>query len=186
MQAAVDCWLFSTREKPWRHIPDTNGGFWESLQFWTGWKGVTKRKVIRGPGRTREEMVKEARSAYRRRDEELAQRRNQAEAQAAAANVANPDSAALPPKKGERSWWDGRTSLDGTGTSPGVEEADPMETGGIRQQQAGEVGSVAESDATLRNSYTTRSREIPAEDVDTIEEEDAGLEMSSRKGRNTK
>lgn len=177
MQAAVDCWLFSTREKPWRHIPDTNGGFWESLRFWTGWKGVTKRKVVRGPGRTREEMVKEARSAYRRRDEELAQRRTQAEAQAATASGANQEAT----KKGERSWWDGRASLDGAGgVSPAVEEVDPMDS---TMPQMGDMSSMAESDSTLRNSYTTRSREV-VEDVDTIEEEveaDHGLEMASKR-----
>ncbi|KAF4636171.1 hypothetical protein G7Y89_g1921 [Cudoniella acicularis] len=79
-QAAVDCWLFSTREKPWRHIPGTDGSFFGSLKFWTGWGGVGKRRVvIHGPGKTREEMVREAREAYRRRDEEIAQRRIAAE-----------------------------------------------------------------------------------------------------------
>lgn len=116
MQAAVDCWLFSTREKPWRHIPDTQGGFWESLKFWTGWHGVAERKIVKGPGRTREEMVKEARSAYKRRDAELAQRRTIVEEEAAVAAKKKRDSGVeTPRKKGERSWWeDGRSSLDRT------------------------------------------------------------------------
>jgi G protein-coupled receptor GPR1 len=75
IQAAVDCWLFSTREKPWRHIPGNNGSFWASLKFWSGWKGMRKRRVVHGPGKTREEMVREARAAYKRRDQEIAQQR---------------------------------------------------------------------------------------------------------------
>lgn len=121
-------------------------------------------------------MVKEARSAYRRRDEELAQRRVQFEADAAAA-ASSAKQDATSPKRAERSWWDGRLSLDGAGTSPVTEEINPMERD---RPQMGEVGSVAESDDTLRNSYTTRSREITSEDVDTIEEEEGGLEIPSK------
>lgn len=96
-QAAVDCWLFSTREKPWRHIPGNDGTFWGSLKFWQGWDGVGERRVIiHGPGKTREEMVREARAAYRRRDEELAQRKN-------AADGTRPGSGT---HRGERDWWD--------------------------------------------------------------------------------
>jgi G protein-coupled receptor GPR1 len=73
-QAAVDCWLFSTREKPWKHIHGSEGSFWGSLKFWSGWHGV-RRKRRQGPGKTREEMVREARAAYKRREDELAQKR---------------------------------------------------------------------------------------------------------------
>lgn len=120
-------------------------------------------------------MAKEARSAYRRRDEELAQRRVQFDADAAATSNTKHD--VTLPKRVERSWWDGRVSLDGGGVSPMVEENNPMERS---RPQMGEVGSVADSDDTLRNSYTTRSREIITEDVDTIEEEEVGLEMPSK------
>jgi G protein-coupled receptor GPR1 len=177
--AAVDCWLFSTREKPWRHIPDTKGGFWESLKFWTGWKGVSKRRVVKGPGRTREEMVKEARSAYRRRDEELAQRKVEAAASGAngEANV----------RKVERSWWD-TTGFDGSNDmnksmSPVVEESNLMEN-----EKSDNERSVADSEATLRNSDTTRSREvgdeitpIGEEDTSSINEKDDFISISTTK-----
>jgi len=117
-QAAVDSWLFSTREKPWRHIPETDGGFWTSLKFWSGWKGVGERRIVPGPGKTREEMVREARAAYQRRDEELTQRRSQND----------PPGAHEGTRRGERSWWEG-TGLDGVGAmSPVTEEvSNPME-----------------------------------------------------------
>lgn len=70
MQAAVDAWLFSTREKPWRHISGTNGGFWVSLKFWSDWTGTHKRRVVDGPGKTREEAVREAAAAHQRREDE--------------------------------------------------------------------------------------------------------------------
>jgi G protein-coupled receptor GPR1 len=120
IQAAVDCWLFSTREKPWRHIPGINGSFWTSLKFWSGWKGIRKRRAVHGPGKTREEMVREARAAYRRRDEEIAQqRKTQAEASHA-------DSA----RRGERSWWEaaGVNGVADLSVSPVAEEvSNPME-----------------------------------------------------------
>jgi G protein-coupled receptor GPR1 len=110
-QAAVDCWLFSTREKPWRHIPGTDNSFCRSLRFWTGWKGVTKRRRSQGPGKTRDEMAREAKAAYRRRDEEMAYRRTEVSQQML-------DSTA----RGERSWWEA-AGLDGPGgMSPMPEE----------------------------------------------------------------
>ncbi|KIN00413.1 hypothetical protein OIDMADRAFT_42327 [Oidiodendron maius Zn] len=78
-QAAIDCWLFSSREKPWRHIRYTDGSFTSSLRFWSGWKDSSEVKTAPGPGRTKDEVVREARAAYRRRDEELAERRNESE-----------------------------------------------------------------------------------------------------------
>jgi G protein-coupled receptor GPR1 len=113
-QAAVDCWLFSTREKPWRQIPGTDGSFWASLKFWSGWEGLGQRSMDHGPGKSREEMVREARAAYQRRDVELAQQRNAT------------DSIGEGPGRGERSWWE-VAGVDGT-TSPMSEEvSDPME-----------------------------------------------------------
>jgi G protein-coupled receptor GPR1 len=116
-QAAVDCWLFSTRERPWKHIPGTDGGFFSSLKPWTGWKGFSKRRVKAGPGKTREEMNREARSAYRRRDEEMAQRKSEAGIAAALQNPSRP----------EKSWWE-NAGLDGTtGITPALEASNPME-----------------------------------------------------------
>jgi G protein-coupled receptor GPR1 len=66
------------------------------LKFWSDWKGLSKRRVVHGPGKTREEMVREARAAYRRRDEESAQQRKTlADAQRIEGN-----------RRGERSWWE--------------------------------------------------------------------------------
>ena len=112
-QAAVDCWLFSTREKPWKHIPGMNGEFFSSLKVWTGWKGFTKRRAKAGPGKTREEMNREARAAYWRRDEEMAQQKSEA----VAAGLQLPD-------RREKSWWE-NSGLDGT--TPAMEFPNPVE-----------------------------------------------------------
>jgi G protein-coupled receptor GPR1 len=112
-QCAVDCWLFSTREKPWRHIPASKGGFWESFLFWRNGSKTSNEKRTKGPGRNRAEMQADARAAYRRRDEELAER------ESATANGG---------LRRERSWWDGERSLAFDGTmSPVTEEENPME-----------------------------------------------------------
>jgi len=133
IQAAVDCWLFSTREKPWRHIPGTDGSFWASLKFWSGWKGMGKRKVVHGPGKTREEMVREARAAYKRRDEEMAQRKEQVVRN-------NADPLAEGARRGERSWWEA-AGVDGgadTSMSPFAEEAsNPMENNAVHTPDEG-------------------------------------------------
>jgi G protein-coupled receptor GPR1 len=123
IQATVDCWLFSTREKPWRHIPGTDGSFWASLKFWSGWKGMGKQKVVHGPGKTREEMVREARAAYKRRDEEMAQRKEQVVKNHA-------DAPAEGARRAERSWWEA-AGVDG-GAEPSMspladEVSNPME-----------------------------------------------------------
>ncbi|TVY86891.1 G protein-coupled receptor [Lachnellula willkommii] len=115
-QAAVDCWLFSTREKPWRHIPGNSGSFWGSFKFWKGWKGASKRKVDRGPGKTRGEMVREARVAYRRRDEELAQKQVEF-------GLGSREDSTAP--RILREWWEHSAE---TGMSPVAEDiSNPME-----------------------------------------------------------
>ncbi|KAE8447689.1 hypothetical protein EG329_010495 [Mollisiaceae sp. DMI_Dod_QoI] len=116
-QAAVDCWLFSTREKPWRQIPGTDGSFWASLKFWSGWGGMGKSQPSHGPGKSREEMVREARAAYRRRDEELAQRRNQTDSIGPPGDV---------PRRGERSWWEA-VGVDGAMSPLNEDVSNPME-----------------------------------------------------------
>ena len=110
-QAAVDCWLFSTREKPWKHIHGSDGTFGRSLKFWEGWHGVGRKRRTLGPGKTRDEMVRDSRAAYQRREEEFALRRLEA--------VRNEK------ERGEmrgRSWWEA-TGLDGAQT-PQEETAD--------------------------------------------------------------
>jgi G protein-coupled receptor GPR1 len=82
-----------------------------------------KRKLIHGPGKTREEMVREARAAYKRRDEEMAQRKEQVVRN-------NADTPAEGARRGERSWWEA-AGVDGgaeTSMSPMTEEvSNPME-----------------------------------------------------------
>ncbi|CZR63496.1 related to G protein-coupled receptor [Phialocephala subalpina] len=116
-QAAVDCWLFSTREKPWRQIPGTDGSFWASLKLWSGWGGMGKPRGTHGPGKTREEMVREARAAYQRRDEELAQRRTLTDLSATAGES---------PRRGGRSWWES-AGVDGAMSPVSEEVSNPME-----------------------------------------------------------
>lgn len=115
-QAAVDCWLFSTREKPWRQIPGIDGSFWESVKFWSGWEGLGKRGTVHGPGKSREEMVREARAAYQRRDVEFAQRRNVTDSVGAAESL----------RRGERSWWE-PVGIHGTISPLNEEISNPME-----------------------------------------------------------
>jgi G protein-coupled receptor GPR1 len=114
-QAAIDCWLFSSREKPWRHIPGTDGSFISSLRFWSGWKDSSELKEAPGPGRTKDQVVREARAAYRRRDEELAQRRSESEQSGFATT------------RGGRMWWDGM-GMETAMTPVSEEVTNPMDT----------------------------------------------------------
>lgn len=121
-QAAVDCWLFSTREKPWKHIPGSDGTFWGSLKFWAVCQTVGEKRANGGPGRTREEMHRDSRVAYQRRDEEMAERRNES------GNLSKPEACL---RRQESHWWD-VPGLDGHGDlggmSPVAEEpANPMD-----------------------------------------------------------
>ena len=138
-QAAVDCWLFSTREKPWKSIPGNDGSFWGSLRFWSGRKCVSKRKLVHGPGKTRDEMIREARVAYRRRDEELAQRRID--------SGLGPGSGSGT-QKGEREWWE--NSVDPETTPVAEARSNPVEDIVIPD------GSGRDEDATLTNVKTRR------------------------------
>jgi len=56
---------------------------------------VTKRRVVNGPGKTRDEMFREARAAYHRRDEEIAQQR-----------IASVNTGSNGDARKERSWWE--------------------------------------------------------------------------------
>ena len=92
-----------------------------------------KRKVVHGPGKTREEMVREARAAYKRRDEEMAQRKEQVVRN-------NADAPAEGARRGERSWWEA-AGVDGgadTSMSPFAEEAsNPMENNAVHTPDEG-------------------------------------------------
>ncbi|TGO66853.1 hypothetical protein BELL_0930g00020 [Botrytis elliptica] len=119
-QGAVDCWLFSTREKPWKHIPGTDGTFFGSLKFWVIFFGKGKERQGHGPGKTRNEMAREARQAYKRRDQELAQRRFEAQAG---------NGVVMERGRGDRSWWDveGADRLGTVGVGAGVAAMTPVQ-----------------------------------------------------------
>lgn len=122
VQGALDCWLFSTREKPWKHIPGTGGTFFGSLKFWVIFRAKEKEGQGQGhgPGKTGNEMAREARQAYKRRDEELAQRRSEAQA----GNVMVGERG-----RGDRTWWDvaGVDVLASIGPGAGVAAMTPVQ-----------------------------------------------------------
>ena len=67
IQGAVNSWLFSTREKPWKYRRRIGPSGWG-----LGWGVDGGRGSV---GRTREEMLVEGRVARRRRDAEIEERR---------------------------------------------------------------------------------------------------------------
>ncbi|KAI9821729.1 MAG: hypothetical protein M1827_002310 [Pycnora praestabilis] len=79
-QCAVDCFIFSTREKPWRYIPGSRGTLLDSFLFWTHDRRAadrvrtpkrSKENKGRSPGKSRAEMAADADVAYKRRDKEM-------------------------------------------------------------------------------------------------------------------
>lgn len=117
IHCAVDCFVFSIRERPWQHIPGSKGGFWESLAIWRMGEGNLSRQQS-WPGKSRAEMAAEARAAYRRRDQEIAAKISKAE-----------QSSSCQTRKGrtERSWWDAGPVGDGM-MSPVIEDIDPFDS----------------------------------------------------------
>lgn len=116
IQCAVDCWLFTIREKPWRYIPESNGkSFWSRYGFirGEGCHGAGKD----GEGwRNRKSMTFEARKAYERREEERKeaaelwlQRLQRQDEKGRLSSGSAPSVPLVPaePKKAFRSWWDG-------------------------------------------------------------------------------
>ncbi|KAG0123815.1 G protein-coupled glucose receptor regulating Gpa2-domain-containing protein [Tuber indicum] len=112
IQCAVDCWLFTIREKPWRYIPESNGkSFWSRYGFI---RGEGFNNIDGGDGedgwRNRKNMSFAARKAYERREEE---RREAAELwlqrqdEKGRLSSGSSPSAPAEPKKTYRSWWDG-------------------------------------------------------------------------------
>jgi G protein-coupled receptor GPR1 len=155
-QAAVDCWLFSTREKPWRHMPGHDGTFWGSFGLASEWKSSGGRTASHhGPGKTREEMIREARDAYHRRDEELAERR------VGSTIIQRPEAAARrsASRRGESHWWD-RAGLDGSvdmgGMSPVFEERNPMEDRQGPEISSKNEASVEKTTSGSSGTITTR------------------------------
>jgi hypothetical protein len=75
-------------------------------------------------GKTRDEMVKEARNAYQRRDAELAQQRTNASTDVARSPF---EGTTVHNKKAEKSWWDADGGFGGTRLSPSSEVSNPFE-----------------------------------------------------------
>ncbi|RPB04282.1 hypothetical protein L873DRAFT_1825841 [Choiromyces venosus 120613-1] len=112
IQCAVDCWLFTIREKPWRYIPESNGkSFWSRYGFIRG-EGCNSVDTKDGEDgwRNRKNMSFEARKAYERREEErreAAERWLQRPDDKGRLSTSSAPSAPAEPKKAYRSWWDG-------------------------------------------------------------------------------
>ncbi|RPB10547.1 family A G protein-coupled receptor-like protein [Morchella conica CCBAS932] len=101
VQCAVDCWLFTIREKPWRYIPKSDGKwFWSRYGFFAGEEPTTGRNE--GDGwRKKKNMSFEARKAYERREEE---RREAAEVWL----TRQEEKGRRPPmpRRSDTNWWD--------------------------------------------------------------------------------
>ena len=113
-----------------------------------------KSRKFHGPGKTREEMVREARAAYQRREEELAQRRLEAV-----------QGAQTGERQRERSWWEA-AGLDGAMSTVQEERSYPLE-----EIEAGSVSSQSSNDKTDSTHIgTLPSREVSKEKAHTKEE----------------
>lgn len=73
VQCAVDCWLFTIREKPWRYIPKSDGkSFWSRYGFIAGEEtGARREEGDFWRKKKNGKLSFEARKAYERREEEL-------------------------------------------------------------------------------------------------------------------
>ncbi|KAI9723989.1 MAG: hypothetical protein M1812_000707 [Candelaria pacifica] len=106
-QTAVYCLLFSTREKPWKHIPGSDGSFFGSFMFWNH---VSAGEVSRwhprqrhishanAGGRRKPDAVEETRLAYQRRGVEKAAAVDRMKVQLNANGGVK--------KTGGKNWWD--------------------------------------------------------------------------------
>jgi len=107
-QGSIDCVLFMTQEKPWRHV---RAGFWAGLapRLRPGW-GATDATL---GGRTREEMLDDERFARTRRDDETNQENADRDERV---RVARESPLATPRRrKGGTNWWD--AEMDGWASS---------------------------------------------------------------------
>ena len=139
LQCAVDCVLFSTREKPWRCIRGSDGTFWGSFSIWehdlrggreSGSFGIDRLFGDRETGKSQMEMNAEARVARERRDLEIEGMRRDWEM------TQRKRKESLDRRGGrlDRSWWEveGRRRADSV--LLGTDGPPPEEQGGISQQ----------------------------------------------------
>ncbi|KAI9880590.1 MAG: hypothetical protein M1830_001941 [Pleopsidium flavum] len=146
LQCAVDCLLFSTREKPWRLIPGSKGTFCDSFLFWTHGAGprdgmerlAPPITATVGSGFGAGNMMAETRDAVVRRGSDMRRA-----SQVSANEMRKKFGGARKGQKGdERSWWDveGRLKKDsvllGVGTGLGGDGSrDRAAKGGTRKKK---------------------------------------------------
>jgi G protein-coupled receptor GPR1 len=127
-----------------------------------------KRRKFHGPGKTRDEMVREARAAYQRREEELAQRTLDA--------VQGTKSGE---NRRERSWLEAM-GLDGAMSTVHEERSNPMEDAEVFSQSS-------DDETDLTRIGTLPSREVSKEKEEVKEEptEPTSKEVGETDGPNT-
>jgi G protein-coupled receptor GPR1 len=104
VQCAVDCWLFTIREKPWRCIPESNGKtFWSRHRF----NGGDSNAEGDADCWNRKKLSFQARKAYERRDQERKEAAELWLRRQDEKDRLNPDPGPAEPKRAYRSWWDG-------------------------------------------------------------------------------
>lgn len=122
-QCAVDCWLFTIREKPWRYIPKSDGkSFWSRYGFIAGEEEGNRREE--GDfWKKKKHMTFEARKAYERREEERKE--------AAEIWFARQEDGRQPtiPQRTDTNWWDILDSVEETEPSGREDELAAAEEG---------------------------------------------------------
>lgn len=169
-QCAVDCWLFTIRERPWTYIPEaTHGGWISRYGFWGGKAKGRSCEVGAEEGevtgwRHRKHMSYEARKAYERREEELREARM-------SMAQSTPNSQPRSPRSGnkrERSWWDAAEEhvlSSEFGTDDGSEDLEEgLGLGRRRRSDEGSIGEMEHLDlARTASSSSTSSTTLSAE-----------------------
>jgi len=170
-QCAVDCWLFTIRERPWTYIPEaTHGGWISRYGFWGGKAKGRSCEVGAEEGevtdwRHRKHMSYEARKAYERREEELREARmSMAQSTPQTKQPRSP----RPGHKRERSWWDAAEEhvlFSEFGTDDGLED---LESGlGLGRRGRSDEGSIGEMEhldlARSASSSSTSSTTLSAD-----------------------
>jgi G protein-coupled receptor GPR1 len=131
IQCFVDCIIFTFKEKPWRHIPGSDGTFLGSFRCRKRSEDEVPSESRNnsqpkgGPGRTPSEMIGEARNAYARREQELGRAKHEAHTRKAKRK------ASLAARGGkERTWWDEeeKKKRDRAASDAMMKEEEPLST----------------------------------------------------------
>ena len=107
LQCAVDCWVFSSREKPWRFISGSRGTFWLSFAIWkhdrNGERSGLPFGHRRSAGKGRSEIKAETKAAQARRGYEIRDERSRLD------EMQRERRQSLERRGGlERNWWEVR------------------------------------------------------------------------------